>query len=484
MTTNELTALPGAPAASPPDAWWRHVRGALAGAHYDYTDGPVGRSLWLLAIPMVLETLMESLFAICDVFFVSRLGPDAVATVGLTETMLTLLYALAMGLSIGAAATVARRIGEKDRDGAARAAVQAIALGVGVSLAIGVAGAMAAPALLGAMGATPSILDTGSTYTRVMLGGNATIVLLFLINAVFRGAGDAAIAMRVLWLANALNIVLAPCLVFGLGPFPALGVTGAAVATNLGRGTGVLYQLYMLSRRDGRLRIEARHLALDPAVMRGIWRLSSTGVFQILVSTTSWVILVRILSTFGSAVVAGNTIGIRLIIFALLPAWGLANAAATMVGQALGAGKPDRAERAAWLAARYNVACLAAVSAVFVAAAEAIVGIFTTDPEVARHGVACLRTVSVGFLFYGFGMTLSSALNGAGDTWMPTWINIGCFWCFELPLAWLLARPAGLGAGRRLPRDHHRLQHACGDVRAGIRARKMEVEAAEDGVIG
>ncbi len=445
MTTNELTANLEPRAASPPDSWWDHVRAALRGAHYDYTEGPVGRSLWLLAIPMVLETLMESLFAICDVFFVSRLGADAVATVGLTESMLTMLYALAMGLGIGATATVARRIGEKDADGAARAAVQAIALGVGVSVAIGVAGGFYAPALLTAMGATPSIVETGSGYTRVMLGGNATVVLIFLINAVFRGAGDAAIAMRVLWLANALNIVLAPCLIFGLGPFPALGVAGAAVATNIGRGTGVLYQLYMLSRRDGRLRIEARHLALDPAVMRGIWRLSSTGVFQILVSTTSWVILVRILSTFGSVVVAGNTIGIRLIIFALLPAWGLANAAATMVGQALGAGKPDRAERAAWLAARYNVVCLAAVSAVFVAAAEPIVGVFTTDPDVARHAVACLRTVSVGFLFYGFGMTLSSALNGAGDTWMPTWINIGCFWCFELPLAWLLAVPLGWG---------------------------------------
>ena len=445
MTTNELTALPGASAASPPDSWWGHVRASLRGEHYDYTDGPVGRSLWLLAVPMVLETLMESLFAICDVFFVSRLGADAVATVGLTETMLTLLYALAMGLCIGATATVARRIGEKDRDGAARAAVQAIALGVGVSLAIGVAGAMAAPALLAAMGATPSILETGSTYTRVMLGGNATIVLLFLINAVFRGAGDAAIAMRVLWLANALNIVLGPCLVFGLGPFPALGVTGAAVATNLGRGTGVLYQLYMLSRRDGRLRIEARHLRLDPAVMRGIWRLSSTGVFQILVTTSSWVFMVRILSTFGSAVVAGNTIGIRLIIFALLPAWGLANAAATMVGQALGAGKPERAERATWLAARYNLVAFAAVSTVFFTAAWPIAGIFRGDPEVARHAVACLRTLSFGFVLYGLGMTLASALNGAGDTWTPTWINIGCFWCIEIPLAYTLAVPLGWG---------------------------------------
>ncbi len=429
----------------PPEAWWPHGRAALSGAHYDYTDGPVGRSLWLLAIPMVLETLMESLFAVCDVFFVSRLGADAVATVGLTESMLTMLYALAMGLSIGATATVARRIGEKDPDGAARAAVPAIALGVAVSLAVGVVGAMAAPALLQAMGATPSIVDSGSTYTRVMLGGNATVVLIFLINAVFRGAGDAAIAMRVLWLANALNIALAPCLIFGLGPFPTLGVTGAAVATNIGRGSGVLHQLWSLTRPGRKMRIQARHLGLDPAVMRGIWRLSSTGVFQILVSTTSWVFLVRILSAFGSAVVAGNTIGIRLIIFAMLPAWGLANAAATMVGQALGAGKPDRAERAAWLAARYNFACLTAVSVVFIAAAWPIVGIFTTDPEVGRHAVACLRTVSLGFMTFGVGMTLSSALNGAGDTWTPTWINIGCFLGLEIPLAYLLAIPFSWG---------------------------------------
>jgi putative MATE family efflux protein len=445
VITNESTAPPDQRATSPPAAWWPHVRAALRGAHYDYTDGPVGRSLWLLAIPMVLETLMESLFAICDVFFVSRLGADAVATVGLTESMLTLLYALAMGLSIGATATVARRIGEQDPEGAARAAVQAIALGVGVALAIGVAGFLAAPALLTAMGASPSIVASGSTYTRLMLGGNATVVLIFLINAVFRGAGDAAIAMRVLWLANALNIVLAPCLIFGLGPFPALGVTGAAVATNLGRGTGVAYQLYALARRGGRITIEPRHLGLDGAVMRGIWRLSSTGVFQILVSTTSWVFLVRILSAFGSAVVAGNTIGIRLIIFAMLPAWGLANAAATMVGQGLGAGKPDRAERAAWLAARYNVLCLTVVSVVFIAAAHPIVAVFTVDAEVARHAVACLRTVSLGFILFGLGMTLSAALNGAGDTWTPTWINIGCFWCIEIPLAYALAVPLGWG---------------------------------------
>jgi putative MATE family efflux protein len=445
MTTNELAAPREAPLPGASLSVWQHVRDALRGTHHDYTTGPVGRSLLLLAIPMVLETLMESLFAVCDVFFVSRLGADAVATVGLTESMLTILYALAMGLSIGATATVARRIGEKDPDGAARAAVQSIALGVALSLAIGVTGFVSAPTLLRAMGASESIVASGSTYTRVMLGGNATVVLLFLMNAVFRGAGDAAIAMRVLWMANALNIALGPCLVFGVGPFPELGVTGAAVATNLGRGTAVLVQLWTLMQPGGRIRIEPRHLGIDLPVMRGIWRLSSTGVFQILISTTSWVFLVRVLSAFGSVVVAGNTIGIRLIIFAVLPAWGLANAAATMVGQALGAGDPERAERATWMAARYNLLFLGLVGAVFMILARPIVSVFTTDPEVAQHAVECLRTVSVAFMSFGFGMTLTSALNGAGDTWTPTWINLGLFWCFEIPLAYVLARPLGVG---------------------------------------
>ncbi len=445
MSSHELAVAVDAPSPGASLSVWQHVRDAIRGTHHDYTEGPVGRSLLLLAIPMVLETLMESLFAVCDVFFVGKLGADAVATVGLTETMLTIVYALAMGVGIGATATVARRIGEHNPDGAARAAVQSIALGLALALTIGITGFFSAPALLRAMGATPSIVEIGSTYTRVMLGGNATVVLLFLMNAVFRGAGDAAIAMRVLWLANAINIVLGPCLVFGVGPFPELGVTGAAVATNFGRGTAVLFQLWTLTRPGGRLRIEARHLALDLPVMRAIWRLSSTGVFQILISTTSWVFLVRILSAFGSVVVAGNTIGIRLIIFALLPAWGLANAAATMVGQALGAGKPERAERATWMAAGYNLVFLGLMSVIFIAASWPIVGFFTPDPEVARHAVACLRTVGVGFMAFGFGMTLTSALNGAGDTWTPTWINLALFWCFELPLAYVLARVVGVG---------------------------------------
>lgn len=441
----EPTAVLTEAARRPAASWWHHVRDAVRGTHHDYTDGPVDRALLLLAIPMVLETLMESLFALCDVFFVAKLGAEAVATVGLTEAMLTILYAFAIGLSIGATATVARRTGEKDADGAARAAVQSIVVGVAFAAAVGVLGWLASPALLRAMGATDDVMAVGGTYTRVMLGGNATVVLLFLINAVFRGAGDAAIAMRVLWLANAINIALGPCLVFGLGPFPELGVTGAAIATNIGRGSGVAYQIWHLVSGRGRVRLAWLHVRLDVPVMGAIVRLSSTGIFQILIGTTSWVFLVRILSTFGSAALAGNTIGIRLILFALLPSWGMANAATTMVGQALGAGKPERAERATWMAARFNLALLGVVSAVFIVFAPVLVAFFTDEPEVARHAVACLRTVSLGFVFYAVGMVLTGALNGAGDTRTPTLINVACFWCFELPVAYVTAVVLGWG---------------------------------------
>jgi putative MATE family efflux protein len=388
---------------------------------------------------------MESIFVLADVFWVAHLGADAVATVGLTESMLTIVYTLAMGLSIGATAIVARRIGEHDPEGAARAGVQAIVLGVAVSALVGIAGAWYAPALLALMGATPEVVATGSGFTRVMLGGNATIVLLFLINAVFRGAGDAAIAMRVLWLGNAINIVLGPCLIFGIGPFPELGVTGAAIGTSVGRGCGVLFQLYHLTRPGGRIRIRLPHLRLDREVMRVILRISGTATFQNLVGMASWVGLVRILTGFGSAAVAGNTIGIRIILFALLPSFGVSNAAATLVGQNLGAGKPDRAEAAAWTAARYNTFCLAIVGAIFLLFAPQLIAIFTNDPAVAAHGIHCLRIVAAGFLFYGYGMTLTAAFNGAGDTRTPTWINIACLWLLEIPLAWMLAHPFGFG---------------------------------------
>ncbi|HEX9148781.1 MAG TPA: MATE family efflux transporter, partial [Thermoanaerobaculia bacterium] len=337
----------------------------------------------LLAIPMVAEMVMESIFAIADIFWVSKLGADSVATVGITESMLALIYAVAIGVSIGATATVARRIGEKDPEHAATAAVQAIALGISLAIPIGLAGALLAPKLLVLMGGSPALVATGWRYTAIMLGGNVIIMLLFLINAIFRGAGDAAIAMRVLWFANILNIALGPCFIFGLGPFPKLGVTGAAVATTIGRGSGVLYQLWTLSRRRGRIVIERRHWKLEPAAMLRMLRLSGNAIFQILIGTASWIGLVRIISAFGSAALAGYTIGIRIIVFAILPSWGMSNAAATLVGQNLGARRPDRAERSVWIAGFYNMIFLGSVGLLFVAGAPILIRFFTTDPSIA-----------------------------------------------------------------------------------------------------
>src|SRR6266446_6337830 len=425
-------ALVTEPATQPPPAqasaggWWATVREALRGSRHDYTSGPLGRAIVLLAIPMVAEMIMESVFAVWDVYWVGRVGPAAQATVGLTESLLTLIYTAAMGLSIGVTAIVARRIGEKNTEGAAEAAVQGIALGVIVA-------------------AVTEVLAIGSTYARIMLGGNVVILLLFLINAVFRGAGDAAIAMRVLWLANSINIVLGPCLILGLGPFPRLGVTGAAIATTIGRGTGVLYQLYRLWRGDGRVAIQRPHLTLKPALMRTMLRLSGTGTFQVLIGTASWIFLVRIISSFGTEAIAGYQIAIRIIVFALLPSWGLANAAATLVGQGLGAGNPERGERAVWLAGFYNMLCLGGVGALFVVFAGPITGVFTRDPGVAPIAAQCLRTISYGFLFYAWGMVITQSFNGAGDTWTPTWINLGCFWLWEIPLAYVLAVHGKLG---------------------------------------
>lgn len=421
------------------------IKEALRGSSRDFTEGPIGPAIVVLAIPMVMEMCMESLFAVVDVFFVARLGADAVATVGLTESMLAIIYSVAMALSIGATATVSRRIGEKDLEGAADAAAQVILLGVLVSAALGVIGALNARRLLSLMGAEPALLGDTARFTMIMLGGNGAIMLLFLQNAIFRGAGDATVAMRVLWIANGINLVLDPCFIFGLGPFPELGVVGAAVATTTGRGTAVLIQLWVLLSGRGRVHIARRHLRLNPTVMWSMCRLSGTGLLQVLLQTTSWIGLVRVISTFGSAAVAGYTIGIRTIVFALLPAWGLGNAAATMVGQALGAGKPERAERAVWTAGFYNMIFLGSVGALFIVFAPAIVAIYTSDPEVARHAVMCLRIVASGYVFYAYGMVLTQSFNGAGDTWTPTWINFGCFWLWEIPLAWLLALRLGMG---------------------------------------
>ena len=422
------------------------MRESVLGVHgHDYTAGPIGRSLMLLAVPMVLEVSLESVFAVVNIFWVGRLGPGAVATVGLTEAMFSTIYALGMGLGIGATAMVARRIGEKQPDLAARAAVQAIILGVLVAIPVALVGGVFAPDLLRLMGASEDVVAAGHGYPRVLFAGNGVILLLFLVNAIFRGAGDPAIALRSLWLANLCNLVLDPFLIFGIGPFPRMGVTGAAVATTLARGIGVLYQFHRLAAPGKRFTIHRHHLGLEPDTAIRLLRLSGTGILQILIATTSWIGLVRVISSFGSSVLAGYTIGMRVIMFAILPSWGMANAAATMVGQSLGAGKPDRAETAVWRAGLYNLAFLGGIGALFLALAPLIVSAFTSEPEVARYAVACLRIVSAGFVFYAYGMVLTSAFNGAGDTWTPTYLNLFCFWLWEIPLAWVLSRRTSLG---------------------------------------
>jgi putative MATE family efflux protein len=430
---------------TPPVSLWRAVRESVRGSHRrDYTQGDVGRAVILLAVPMVLEMLMESIFAVCDVFFVAHLGADAVATVGLTESMLTLVYTVAIGLSIGATAMVARRIGEHDQEGAARAAWQVIVLGLLVSLVLGASGVLLAPRLLRLMGGSPGVL-THVNYMRMMLGGCASVVLLFLINAVFRGAGDAAIAMRVLWLANAINITLGPCLIFGLGPFPKLGVTGAAIATTIGRSTGALFACSRLWRANSHVRLARRHLRVVPAIMLRLIRLSGAGTLQVFIGMASWIGLVRLISTFGSDALAGYTIGIRIILFALLPSWGMSNAAATMVGQALGARKPERAEQAVWRASFYNMCVLGTVGLLFVVFAGQLAHVFTQEPTVLYYATNCLRIVACGFLFYAYGMVLTQSFNGAGDTWTPTLINLFIFWLWEIPLAYVLAFHTSLG---------------------------------------
>ena len=426
---------------------WSAVKESIRGSHHhDYTKGPIGRAILLLAIPMVLEMIMESVFAVVDIFWVSHLGFEAAAAVGLTESLLTLVYALAIGLSIGATAMVARRIGEQNPDGAARAAVQSLVLALIMSIVIAVIGAPLAPELLKLMGGSPWVIEHGAAFTRIMLAGNATVVMLFMINAIFRGAGDAAIAMRTLWLANWINILLGPCLIFGLGPFPKLGIVGAAIATNIGRGTGALFALSKLLRSGGRFNIERRHIRIEPAIIARLLRLSATATFQVSIGMASWIGLVRIISTFGSNAVAGFTFGIRVILFALLPSWGMSNAAATMVGQALGARDPDRAERAVWKAGFYNMVFLGIVGLLFIFFAPQIIWFYTDDPAVSQYGVACLRIVAYGFLFYAYGMVLTQSFNGAGDTRTPTIINLFVFWLWEIPLAYALSSVLGMGA--------------------------------------
>jgi putative MATE family efflux protein len=420
---------------------------SLKGGHhdYDYTTGSLNRAVLLLAIPMVLEMIMESLFAVADVFWVSRLGKEAVAVVGITESLMTLIYAVAIGIAIAATAIVARRIGEKDPEKAAEAAGQIVLLGVTVSAALGIVLGYFAPSILRFMGAGEEIVALGSDFTRIMLGGNATVFLIFLINAIFRGAGDAVIAMRTLWLANALNIALGPCFIFGWGPFPEMGVTGAAVATNIGRGVGVLYQLWHLAGHNGRIHMRWHHLKPSRELLGAVLSKSGSGIAQLLISTTSWVGLFKILALFGSSALAGYTIAIRIVTFALMPAWGLANAGATLVGQNLGAEKPERAEAAVRTATKFNMLVLGCIGLLFALFAAPLIGLFTTDAEVLAYGTQSLWIVSLAFPLYAAGMCLEGAFNGAGDTWTPARLNLFCLWLGQIPLAWVLAKPMGLG---------------------------------------
>ena len=422
---------------------WASLRDAIRGTDADYTRIPLRRAVFLLAVPMVLELVLESTFAVVDIFFVSKLGPSAVATVGLTEAYLFLLYSLAMGLAMAVTAVIARRIGEGKKEEAAVTAVQAIIVALLASLLPAIIGIVYAQDLLRLMGADAWAIEHGYKYTQWMLGGNAVIMLLFVINAIFRGAGDAAIAMRVLWVANGLNILLDPLLIFGWGPVPAFGVEGAAIATNIGRGVGVLMQLWILFRGGQHIRVLAAQIAWQGAILWNIVRTSLGGVGQMLVAMTSWIFLMRILASIGSEAVAGATIAIRVMMFTMMPAWGMSNAAATLVGQNLGAQQPERAEASVWQIGWYNMGYLLAISVLFFLFPQAIVGFFSDNAKVVVVGAEWLRILSYALFVYGWWMVSVQAFNGAGDTATPTWINVVFFWLIQIPLAWLLALHLG-----------------------------------------
>jgi putative MATE family efflux protein len=421
------------------------IKQALKGEEQTYTTGSIDRAIFLLSVPMILEMSMESLFAVVDAFYVSRLGVDALATVSLTESVLTLVYSIAIGLSMGATAMVARRVGEKDIPGATKAGMQAIYLAGFISLVISIGGLLFAEDILQLMGASESVIASGQGYTRWMLGGNITVMMIFLINAIFRGAGDASLAMRVLILSNAFNIILDPVFIFGFSPIPAMGVEGAAIATNIGRGTGVLYQVYHLLKGKGLIKIHRHNLPVDLDVVWRLIKVSAGGTFQFIIASASWIFLVRIVSTFGTSALAGYTIAIRVIVFAILPAWGMANAAATLVGQNLGAGQPERAEKSVWRTGFFNMIFLAFITVLFFTLAGPIVGTFTTDAVVTGYAVSCLQIVSIGYIFYAYGMVVAQSFNGAGDTRTPTVLNFFAFWMFQIPLAYLLANTLALG---------------------------------------
>lgn len=412
---------------------WANLKTSLNSEHQDFTTGSIRKAIFMLAIPMILEMCMESVFAVVDIFFVGKLGPNAAAAVGLTESFLTILYSVAIGLSMGATAMVARRVGEKNYDDAAKAGAQAALLALLVSVIISIVGFFYAGTILSLMGANAAIIDMGTTYARIMLSGNIVIMLLFLINGIFRGAGDATIAMRSLWLANICNIILCPILIHYFG------LPGAAMATTTGRGIGVCYQVYHLFKGKGIIKIHLRHFIPDVSVLKGIFKIASTGTLQFLIGSASWIAMARIIAGFGGDAIAGYTIAIRLLIFFLMPAWGLSNAAATLVGQNLGAKQPERAEKSVWKTAQYNAIFMAIVSVLFFTCAEFFVSLINNDPAVVKTAVLALRIVSLGYIFYGVGMVMINAFNGAGDSKTPTWINLFWFWVFQIPFAYLLA---------------------------------------------
>jgi len=410
------------------------IKDAIAGKQHDYTTGSMRKAIFILAIPMILEMCLESVFAIVDIFFVAKLGSNATATVGLTESVLTIIYSIAIGLSMAATAMVARRIGEKNPEGAARAGAQAIMVGITISILISITGVIYAEELLRLMGATEEIVQTGSTYTRIMLAGNVVIMLLFLLNGIFRGAGDASIAMRSLWLANLCNIILCPILIHYFG------LNGAAIATTTGRGIGVCYQMWhLLKGEKGIIKIHMQHFLPDKEVLKNLLNVASTASLQFIIGSASWIAMARIITDFGSSAVAGYTIAIRWIVFFILPAWGLSNAAATLVGQNLGANQPERAEQSVWKTAKYNAIFMAFVSLLFLVGAEFFVSIISSDPAVVETAVLALRIVSLGYIFYGVGMVMMNAFNGAGDSRTPTWVNLFWFWIFQIPFAYLMA---------------------------------------------
>lgn len=422
----------------------KDVREAVSGTEQDFTEGRLSRAILLLSIPSVLEMLMESIFVIVDIYFVSQLGSDAVATVGLTESLVTIIYAIAMGLGTATTSLVSRRIGEKNPEGASLAAIQAILTGLIIAILIGLPGVIFSKQILALMGASEYIVNNMSGYTSIMLGSNVVIMLLFIINAVFRSAGDAAVAMKVLWIGNIINIILDPVLIFGWGPFPELGVAGAAVATTIGRGIGVLYQFYLLFFGKKRVRLSINHIVLDFRIMLKLLKLSFGSIGQNLIGTISWIGLVRIISIFGSEVVAGYTIAIRIIIFTLLPSWGISNAASTLVGQNLGAKKPERAERAVWITGKVNMILLGSIGLVLFLFPEFFIRLFIHSGSAISTGITGLKIISLGSISYALGMVLVNSFNGAGDTLTPLRINILVYWIVEVPLAWILAISFGM----------------------------------------